>query len=131
MGIVSYQGLIYIVGGCTHSRRHMQVRLPITGTASSIFSRCQNDQSLTDPSLERFVLGFARYWEHDMFLKHCTRVHFLYMDTEHSKQMGEWTQSPCEKMAQGCCDTRMIDSSAEQSDQDQMDYWDRSVRDRS
>ena len=24
MGIVSYQGLIYIVGGCTHSRRHMQ-----------------------------------------------------------------------------------------------------------
>ena len=25
MGIVSYQGLIYIVGGCTHSRRHMQV----------------------------------------------------------------------------------------------------------
>ena len=25
MGIVTYQGLIYIVGGCTHSRRHMQV----------------------------------------------------------------------------------------------------------
>ena len=24
MGIVSHQGLIYIVGGCTHSRRHMQ-----------------------------------------------------------------------------------------------------------
>ena len=29
MGIVSYQGLIYIVGGCTHSRRHMQVHLKI------------------------------------------------------------------------------------------------------
>ena len=29
MGIVSYQGLIYIVGGCTHSRRHMQVHLTI------------------------------------------------------------------------------------------------------
>ncbi len=24
MGIVTYQGLIYLVGGCTHSRRHMQ-----------------------------------------------------------------------------------------------------------
>ena len=29
MGIVSYQGLIYIVGGCTHSRRHMQVHFKI------------------------------------------------------------------------------------------------------
>ena len=33
MGIVSYQGLIYIVGGCTHSRRHMQVQLTINKAA--------------------------------------------------------------------------------------------------
>lgn len=25
MGVVAYEGLIYIVGGCTHSRRHLQV----------------------------------------------------------------------------------------------------------
>ena len=24
MGIIAYQGLVYLVGGCTHSRRHMQ-----------------------------------------------------------------------------------------------------------
>jgi hypothetical protein len=42
------------------------------------------------------------------FLKHCTRIHFLSMGAEHPKQIGEWTQSPGEKMVQGCCDTRMI-----------------------
>jgi len=26
MGVVSYEGLIYIVGGCTHLKRHLQVR---------------------------------------------------------------------------------------------------------
>ena len=31
MGIVTYQGLIYIVGGCTHSRRHMQVLINNNG----------------------------------------------------------------------------------------------------
>ena len=31
MGIVTYQGLIYIVGGCTHSRRHMQVLINKNG----------------------------------------------------------------------------------------------------
>lgn len=27
MGVVSYEGLIYIVGGCTHLKRHLQVSL--------------------------------------------------------------------------------------------------------
>lgn len=27
MGVVSYEGLMYIVGGCTHNRRHLQVFL--------------------------------------------------------------------------------------------------------
>ena len=39
MGIVSHQGLIYIVGGCTHSRRHMQELVsynPVTNEWSTL-----------------------------------------------------------------------------------------------
>ena len=41
MGIVSHHGLIYIVGGCTHSRRHMQELVsynPVTNEWSTLAS---------------------------------------------------------------------------------------------
>ncbi len=107
MGIVSYQGLIYIVGGCTHSRRHMQVRVLTYSFLLYSYGARTIGPWLTHP-WSVFSWDLHHIGGYVSSLKHCTKVHFLSVGTEHPKQMGEWTQSPCEKMVQGCCDTMMI-----------------------
>jgi len=62
MGVVSYEGLIYIVGGCTHTRRHMRDLIsfnPVTGEwsvlAPMLEPRSQTGVAVLDGHL--YVVG--------------------------------------------------------------------------
>ncbi|TRY62974.1 hypothetical protein TCAL_05581 [Tigriopus californicus] len=89
MGIVPYHGLIYLVGGCTHSRRHMQELVsfnPNTGEwsvhASMIVSRSQMGCVVLDDHL--YVLGGTN--RHNEVLKSVERYSF---------KEDAWSMVPC------------------------------------
>ena len=42
MGTVAYDGLIYLVGGCTHTRRHMQELVSYNPVTISFTIHCDN-----------------------------------------------------------------------------------------
>lgn len=88
MGIISYQGLIYIVGGCTHSRRHMQELVaynPVisewTTLASMLVPRSQMGCVVLDDNL--YVLGGTN--RHNEVLQSGERYNFL---------TNKWTEIP-------------------------------------
>ena len=62
MGIVTYQGLIYIVGGCTHSRRHMQVHIYFSKMWSAFFVRSKLFVKLD------WLINAVNYWKDCKFV---------------------------------------------------------------
>ena len=42
MGTVAYDGLIYLVGGCTHTRRHMQELVSYNPVTITFIIHCDN-----------------------------------------------------------------------------------------
>ena len=59
MGTVAYDGLIYLVGGCTHTRRHMQELVsynPVTIVITVHYDNRLNIIKSKDYLLKIFVL---------------------------------------------------------------------------